>query len=223
MGIVMSGFGFSGLMIVPATRIIDSFGWRNGMAIMGIGVFVLCIPLSLIVRGRPEQYGLLPDGDGAVDRAAVKKEGTKDKKKGDTVSFKRYLKSYTFWLIAVALALQNLVLNGVIAYVMPYMSNIGISRDIGSIIAAMVPIGSTIGRFGFGWLSDRVKNKTLTFIGFILMAAGMLCFSFAASSFLLVVLFLVFFGIGFGDINTMRAILPRTYFGRRDTAPALAL
>lgn len=213
MGIMVSGFGMSGLVVVPATMIIDAYGWRSGMFYFAIGTFIVCIPLSLAIRNRPEDYGLLPDGDTVVTETTASKPAVHGKGGDKSISVMQALRSRIFWLIALALAAQHMVSGGVITHVMPYLSSIGYSREFGSYIAAGIPLTSVLGRFGFGWLSDRIKNRLLTMIGFALMTVGLGCFAFAAGGLGVLILFLLFFTIGFGGTNTMRAILPRTYFG----------
>ncbi|MFH0847397.1 MAG: MFS transporter, partial [Chloroflexota bacterium] len=212
MGIMVSGFGSSGLVVVPATRVIDTFGWRNGMTFFAIGVFIIVIPLSLVVRDNPEHYGLLPDGDTAPHQT-TEEHHSRHRKAGNSVGVRQALSSRIFWLIALAMSAQHLIVGGVITHVMPYLSSIGYSRNVGSLVAAGIPLTSVIGRFGFGWLSDRLGNRQLTMVGFLLMFFGMVCFAFAVGGAFLLILFLIIFSIGFGGTNTMRAILPRRYFG----------
>jgi sugar phosphate permease len=216
MGLMVSGFGMSGIVVYPATKIIDAFGWRSGMFYMAIGVFVVVLPLSLIMRKRPEDYGLLPDGDIEVVEATNNKtaaHGAHGKSGDKSVSVWQALRSRNFWIIALAFSTQHMVAGGVITHVMPYLSSLNYSRDTGSIVAAAIPLTSIIGRFGFGWLSDRIKNRLLVMIGFILMSAGLLAFVFVSGGLAFIVLFLLLFTIGFGGTNTMRAIIPRAYFG----------
>jgi sugar phosphate permease len=213
MGLMVSGFGMSGLVVVPATRVIDAYGWRSGMFYFAIGIFLIVLPLSLLVRNRPEDYGLLPDGDVVPGDTVAAGHGVHAKNADKSVSVRQALSSRTFWLIALTFSTQHLVASGVITHVMPYLSSIGYSRDVGSLVAAAIPLTSVAGRFGFGWLSDRIKNRLLTMIGFILMTTGVMSFAFVASGTLIIILFLMLFAIGFGGTNTMRAILPRTYFG----------
>ena len=46
------------------------------MIMIAIGTVIVCIPLALLVRHRPEDYGYLPDGDTIV---VEKSESGKDK------------------------------------------------------------------------------------------------------------------------------------------------
>lgn len=216
MGLMVSGFGMSGLVVVPATKTIDAFGWRTGMFYMAIGVFLVVLPLSLIMRKRPEDYGLLPDGDTVLAEGATNRPagyGAHGKNADKSFSVRRALKSRNFWIIALAFSTQHMVAGGVITHVMPYLSSLNYSRDVGSIVAAAIPLTSIIGRFGFGWLSDRIKNRLLVMVGFILMSVGLVAFAFVSGGIPFIVLFLLFFTIGFGGTNTMRAIIPRAYFG----------
>ena len=67
-GITVSGYGFSGLLVPLMVRLIDTYDWRIAIGVMGIGMLVIGLPLSLLVRHKPEQYGYLPDGE---ERSAV--------------------------------------------------------------------------------------------------------------------------------------------------------
>ena len=61
-GLTVAGFGFGGLLVPFLTMLIDSFGWRTAIFVLAIVVLVVMVPLSLLFRNKPEQYGLAPDG-----------------------------------------------------------------------------------------------------------------------------------------------------------------
>ena len=62
MGITGSGFGASGLAIPFIVDAVDTYGWRWTLIGLGLGTWLLCLPFSLLIRDRPEDMGLLPDG-----------------------------------------------------------------------------------------------------------------------------------------------------------------
>ena len=62
LGILTSGFGASGLLIPVIVWLIDDFGWRTAVVILGVGMWVIGIPLVLVIRNTPEECGLCPDG-----------------------------------------------------------------------------------------------------------------------------------------------------------------
>ena len=67
LGVMASGVGASGFFIPLIVWLIDVYGWRTTLIILGLGLWVLGIPLSFVIRDRPEQYGYLPDGASSVE------------------------------------------------------------------------------------------------------------------------------------------------------------
>jgi MFS transporter, OFA family, oxalate/formate antiporter len=218
MGIMVSGFGFSGFMVPVMVKLIDSLGWRQALFVLGIGLFVVILPLSLVVRRSPEEYGLLPDGDSsgpitrAVQNAAVNTTNE------NNLSRKEALLNPTFWFFALAFMLQQLMTSAVTTHVMPYLASLTITRDVGGLIATGIPVVSIASRLSFGWFGDKMDKKSLTAIGFSMICIGLLVFSYAGTGWGLLLLFVVLFGTGFGGTNTMRAVLTRDLFGSQNFA-----
>ncbi len=65
--IVAAGAPMGGLVLVPmASYLIELAGWRTTWAVLGVMVLALSVPLAyFVMRERPEEMGLLPDGDSA--------------------------------------------------------------------------------------------------------------------------------------------------------------
>jgi sugar phosphate permease len=61
LGIVACGSGAGGLLVLPIVQLIYFYHWRTTFIVLGLGMLTLGIPLSFIIRNRPEQYGYLPD------------------------------------------------------------------------------------------------------------------------------------------------------------------
>lgn len=213
-GIMVCGYGFSGLLVPVMVRLIDMQGWQATMAILAGGMLVICLPLSLLVRHKPEQYGYQPDGevDGAVildDRLVPAETAEVD------ITARQALKSSTFWHITLALLCQMVILSAVITHVMPYLATIGVTRAKSSLIASAIPLASIGGRLGLGWLGDKVNKKWVMAGAFAMTCGGLLCFGFASlENIWLLVPFLILFGIGYGGNNTLRASMLREFFGR---------
>ena len=159
-GIMMCGFGFSGLLVPVVVRLIDIFDWRTAMVILGLGMLVVVLPLSLLVRHKPEQYGYLPDGE--VSSSEIPDEGlTSAQAAEEDFGAKQALKSSTFWHIALALMCLAIIVSAVITHVMPYLSSIGIARATSSLMAGAIPLFSISGRLGFGWLGDKLDKRQI--------------------------------------------------------------
>ena len=66
MGLAFAGVGIGSVTLLPwVQHMIEQTGWRTACTAMGIMVLVVLAPINLLLRKRPEDIGLLPDGDAA--------------------------------------------------------------------------------------------------------------------------------------------------------------
>jgi len=222
-GILVSGTAVGGLMIPLATRVIDIFEWRTAMAILAFGAWGILVPLSLLFRHKPEQYGYLPDGD--LNRKLPTSEGQSATQGNESnIRVKQVLRSSAFWHIAMGFMCHILVMNAVITHVMPYLSSIGFTRSFSSLMASAIPATSIVGRLGFGWLGDKFDKRRIAALGFVLASLGLLSFGYVATAGAwLLVPSLVIIGLGYGGPVPMMPALVREYFGRVRLATTLGL
>ncbi len=217
-GILAAGFGFGGLLIPVIIRLLNTNGWRDTLMILGIGTLVICVPLSLVVRHKPELYGLAMDGEKHQEMPKTdinKKKPIASLPKERDYTTKEALASRPFWHLTLAFTLQYLVVGAVLAHIMPYLSSIKIDRSSASFFAAAIPVVSIAGRLASGWASDKLNRKTLTIVAFAVICAGTLLFDLAGNDSLwLLVVAVSLFGLSYGSANTLRAVLLREYFGR---------
>ncbi|MFC1899921.1 MFS transporter [Chloroflexota bacterium] len=213
-GIMACGSGFGGLMIPIIVNLVDTYDWRTALAILSIGALILFLPLSLLIRHKPEQYGYLPDGINA-QRYKENKEKARETIEIN-LSTKQALKSRSYWHIVIAYLFHHLVHNAISTHIMPYLSTIGIARSAASFIAMGLPMISMIGRFGFGLISVRFRKhkKWLIAICLIMESLSMLLFVNISGSVFTMTAFMLLNGIGWGGLIPLRAVMLREYFGR---------
>ena len=208
MGIMSAGFGASGLMLPLIVWLVDTYGWRTALIVLGLGMWLFGIPLSLIVRDSPLQYGWLPDGK-LPDKPVVT-DHQQETKSSPTI--KEALKDRSFIFINLAEAARFMVLASVVIHIMPHLNNAGISRAKAGIIAAAIPFVSIIGRFAFGWLGDIFDKRHIISLAFFFMAIGMSALTFVHRD-LGLYLFLLSFPAGFGGLSVLRGTILREYYG----------
>ena len=178
----------------------------------------LGIPLSFVIRNRPEQYGYLPDGTSSIDQ--VPEVEIQDKEM--EIGVKEALKKKFFWYLNIAETIRFMALAAVVTHVMPYLSSVGISRASAGLVAGAIPLFSIIGRFGFGWLCDILDKRYIMAMAFLLMSLGMLVFGYVQVVWL-VFLFLVLFSSGSGGSMVLRGAILRQYFGRNSIGKILGI
>ena len=224
LGIVSAGAGATGIMVVLTPLLVALFDGRAGVMVLGIIQLAICIPLALTVRHRPEEIGLLPDGESPTpgealaspSPEAVEGEGGHsgmEQPQGLTVG--QALRARSFWLLVPALILTWVGSLAVITHLIPYLDESGGFTEEGAALIAMgIPFGSLVGRLGFGWLADYLSKRWLLTAAWILQGSGILIFA-AVESPWHAVIFLFVFTPGYGGAITMLPALLSEYFGLR--------
>ncbi len=213
-GIAVSGIGFGGLLVPAVTKLIDLVGWRMAMLTIGLSIPITILPLSLLLRNKPEYYGYQPDGElsstGETKNVQILKSNTEV-----NVSAKQALRNRAFWHIAIASMGHSFVVGAVTMHVMPYLSSVGITRNVSSLVALALPLVSVCGRLGGGWLSDRLNKRYVFATSLALIAVGLFFFEhITLGTKWLFAAFIITFSFGWGCSVTTRIALLREHFGR---------
>jgi MFS family permease len=209
LGIMASGFGAGGLIVPLIVFLIDESGWRITLVILGVGMWLLGIPLSLIVRDRPEPMGFSPEGPVPAS-APTSREGERAGKTG--AAFLEMIKQRSFLYLNIAETVRMMCVTAVVIHMMPYLSSLGIPRATSGAVAAALPLVSIAGRFGFGWWGDRFDKRIVMATTFFMMSAGAFAFCYVHSIGVLL-LFLLLFAPGFGGSMVLRGAILQEYFG----------
>jgi MFS family permease len=218
LGITACGFGAGGVMVPLIPWLIDTYDWRTALIILALGMWIFGIPLALIIRDKPEQYGYFPDG-GVMPEVALSPQIEEDEVEA---SFGEIVRGRTLWLISLAEAIRWIIFTAVVVHIMPYLNSIGMPRASAALVAAAIPLISLIGRFGFGWLGDIFDKRYLMAITYCLTGMGMLALSFASVS-SAIFFFLIFFALALGGGVTLRGAMLSEYFGRASFGKALGI
>ena len=159
-GILGMGIGAGGIFMpfLTGALLIPSFGWRISFLISGIVIALFITPLSLlIIKSRPEEIGLYPDGREPMEREGQTVPTTKTAEKSFTLRFA--LRTSSFWLMAVAFSLFTLTNMITFQSHAPYLQDHNFATAIVATAISIVGIGSTIAKFSFGWLCDYISAK----------------------------------------------------------------
>jgi sugar phosphate permease len=224
LGILGAGEGAAGVMVLLTALLIALFEWRAGLMIVGVGQLAICMTLALTVRQRPEEMGLLPDGEpsglsqasGSPPPEAVNGQaGSSNIGPEEGLTIGQALQTRSFWLLTLALILGWIGALAIIVHVIAYLDESGGFIEEGAALIAMgIPLGSLVGRVGFGWLADYLNKRWLLATVWTLQGLGILIFAAVHSPWQAVV-FLVVFAPAFGGAITVLPTLQAEYFGLR--------
>jgi len=216
------GPGAGTMILAPlAGFIVGAAGWRTGFVCLAVLTLVVGVCLSRIFMGKmkPEDYGLLPDGEKEPPKSETDWTG------GPRVPLplRAILRDSRFWILAVCYGLAVMTLLAVIVHVIPYAQDLRIDRVAAASAVGMIGMASIAGRFFFGWLSDRLRDpKYAAMAGFVSMAAGMGILLAAGTAGRLFACALLF-GFGYGSLSTMMTLLVADRFGREGLGSALGM
>ena len=209
LGMVACGFGAGGFIVPLVVHVIDLYHWRTALVIFGVGMWILGIPLSLLIRDKPEQYGCIPDGESLHDL----KPHIKNKDRGNEIGFKEALKQKAFLYLNIVELIRHMVISAVILHIMPYLSSVSIPRSISGMVAAALPLVSIFGRFGFGWFGDVFDKRYTLAVTLCLIGMGLLALSYVQPGWL-ILNFILPFSLGWGGSAVLTRTILREYFGR---------
>jgi MFS family permease len=172
---VMSlGFAVATAVLPPVSRlVIESYGWREAYAVLGVMVWVLILPGSFfLVRNTPEEVGLLPDGEEVSSGRRVETPTVSGPDK------RRVFTSTTFWALALPLATPSLVVTAMVFHQTGIFEERGLSATTAGAVFVPFAISSAVSAVAGGFLIDRYGPRPV-FVGsmaLLLAALGWLQF-----------------------------------------------
>ncbi len=215
LAVLSLGAGLGGLICAPAAALVIShFGWRTAFLGIGILIWVVVIPLSLVVRERPEDMGLRPDGDPPDQDSDPGRQGEPASAAASSdYTLKQALASSAFWIIALTFFFSSLSHSVVFVHAIPALTDAGISAEMAAFSVGLLTVVSIAGRLSFGYLGDFVDKRYLFLFAYILQGGGVLILMIAQEM-RTVYLFVAVFGVGFGATVPLLASIRADYFGR---------
>jgi sugar phosphate permease len=181
--------------------------------------FVLLPAIIFLVKNRPSDIGLTPDGDQIDDQNMKPTENAA--KNGMTLV--EALKTPLFWIFAIcsALVFYPIFVTGQQFILYLQTPKIGLAPQQASYALSMLFAVSVGGKFLFGFLSDRFSptHVMLFCCAVMFLASLVLLFLTANTAFL----FLIPFGLGFGGTFVLLQRLVADYFGIREYGKILGV
>jgi OFA family oxalate/formate antiporter-like MFS transporter len=217
--IAAMGVSMGGIVFIPVTQtLISHTGWRATWVITGLLLALLATPPTLIwMRNRPEEMGLLPDGEpvrSEADEAVRRSEpGERDARTEEQWTLREAIRTPALWLLTLAFGFGNMALGSLLLHQIPYMQERGYA-------AAAVPVSSFMAvaalvcKPGWGYVIDRFSVRTAGIVAYLLAAVGLLVL-IAAPNVPALYLYSVLFGFGIGVSTMLGPIAWANYYGRR--------
>jgi MFS family permease len=216
------GVGFAKVcMPVLAAWLLLTLGWRQTWMVFGVlCMALLMLPALLVIRRRPEEMGLLPDGadGGSLAQSKVTQKDTTERHPSGQreVVWTRAEAARTsaFWLLVITFGISSVGVTGLNLHVYPYVTDIGHSPVVAATVMSVIASMQLASPLIWGLLAERIDPRIAAMLRFIVQGVGL---GLAISTESLVFLYVGFFlyGIGLGGNMVLPDLLWANYFGRR--------
>ena len=220
---MQTGFALGGLLAPLVALSLSLYGWRATAFTSGVLIIVVGLPLTQLMRHRPEQYGLRPDGDKlphphaigsrAADSAAGDRPAVVARPAADFTA-REAVRTRAFWFISLGHGAALLVVQAVNVHAILHLSQqLGYSVAEGSAVIALLTVTTIAGQLAGGFLGDRFNKRYLLTGCMIGHATGLLALAYANGLWMILV-FVVAHGLGWGVRGPLQQTLRADYFGR---------
>ncbi|MBN1856808.1 MAG: MFS transporter [Dehalococcoidia bacterium] len=213
-GVMASGMGAGGFVMAPVVaHFLESYDWRTAYFAMAVIVCAVTIPLALaLIRTRPSDMGLYPDGDSiAPDEAQASLWAGMDR---EGLSLRQSARTVAIYLIGISFFVSGFSNTGALHAPVPFLEDIGFPTATAALALGTLGLGSALGKVFFGWLCDRIPPKRACAVGLTLQLCGVLVLLTirADSSLALIWAYALLLGFGIGSwLPSMSTLVSKTF------------
>ncbi len=207
---VLTFFGaWASFIFIPLSAwLVTLLGWRGGLlALAGILGCITIPPHILLLRRRPHDLGLLPDG-------AASETTTEDRPTTGECSMTAAaaLREADFWWLTFAFAVSTFATVALTVHLIPYLIGQGHTSTFAATVAGLFGLMSLAGRLTIGPLGDRYPRRWITASLMAMQCLGLSVLALAPTT-AGVLVYIALFGAGSGTLTIMRAALLAERYG----------
>jgi MFS family permease len=219
-GLAFAGVGVGSVTLLPWVQLmIEQTGWRTACTAMGLLVLVVLAPINLLLRKRPEDIGLRPDGDAAPSASSAKPVSNVVDHDWAAIDWtlSRALATSRFWWLATGYFGGLYIWYAVQVHQTKYLLDIGFSPGVAVWALGAVSLLGIPGQILLGHVSDRVGREWIwsaSCLGFAICFAALIALSHYPILLLVYVMVLAQGALGYGLTSIMGAVVVEIFQGR---------
>ncbi len=231
LGLATTGVSFSGavlpfiaMILIERTDLAHAFTW------IGVAIVAMAPVAWLVVRNRPEDHGMAPDGfpgRTVIEKSdeippaddpimgGIEASGTLSLLESDTRlwTFPMVVRSPTFWKLGLVNAMAMMGVVAVMFQLAPRFEDIGFDKRSAMYMMSLTAFIGALGKYFWGMLCDRYDPRKV--VAVLIVANGLgLGLGLIQNSFPALMLFIVIFGFAMGGVVSTGPITIAFLFGR---------
>ena len=193
--------GFAGMISFPSTHYLNfHYGWETTMLVYAIVLLLVGAPLHWIACGKSAQYPTKTPSDSELPESSTKS----------------VLRDRRFWLLGIAFALISLDHGVIISHILPILSEKGVGIETAVLVASLIGPMQIVGRLGMVTVETRLPLAVITIASYVVMIAAAFSVLGITAFPLLVFVFAVLQGAGYGVTSILRPVVTAELLGRNN-------
>jgi MFS family permease len=207
-----------GLALVPSMNLLITHqGWQRATLVCGMFYLLILLPLTIPFRNRPEDLGLLPDGDASLPTTSASYRGSRrSQHQLRDYTVREALHTRAYWLLMLGSGLRQVATLGILVSIVPILESKGLSRQQAANLAGLMFGINFLSRLLMGYLGDRWSKALILGVNLTLESLAAFCLllgQWSGLGIVLILMFVILEGIGDGAGIMVWAALGE-YYGR---------
>lgn len=205
-GVVIAGTSIGQLVgPIVTSRLIAHYGWSPAYVISGVVILVTIVCAAQFLKRDPTQMKQLANGEN---------QGARRESQPDTHDFSlgKAYKTPQFWILFGMFFCFGYGVYAVVIHIVPHAILLNVSPVSAANILATRGLVGILGSYLLGALGDRIGNRQIFLMGFIMMAAALLGLSWAREEWMLYLL-IVIIGFAAGGMGASESPITAWLFG----------
>jgi len=218
-GIAFAGVGIGSVTLLPwVQHLIEQTSWRAACTAIGLMVLIVLAPINLLLRKRPEDVGLLPDGDAALTATSAKPVSNivDPEWVATDWTLSRALRTARFWWICLGYFCGLYIWYAVQVHQTKFLLDIGFSPNVAVWALGVVSLLGIPGQIVMGHVSDRIGREAIwaiSCLGFAICFAALIALKYDPSLWLVYLMVFTQGALGYGLTSVMGAVVLEIFQG----------
>ena len=222
MSIAMSGIHLGGLLVPIFALSIENYEFSA--TTIGVGIILLIVvgPATWIIRSKPEDMGLAPDGVSVVEESR-ELLGTSDPSEGESdFTVMQALKTPAFWILTVTQISSSVSIVTLALHLVPKLTDMGMTLSSAGTVVLVYTVVALPAQSIAGYLAERLPKIIMISFFLFLQGAGIALIALF-DNVIMAYLFAFLYGIGFGGRTPLITAIRGDYFGRKAFATIMGV
>lgn len=222
LSVMSMGLALGGVAVPAVAWSMATFGWRATAFGSGVILIVLGLPLSRVIRWRPQDQGETVDG---LPEAPAQTAGSVERAPASRVEFsvRQALRTRAFWLLALGHGFALLVVTAVNVHAITHMKEgLGYTVTQAAFFIMILTFGQVGGVVLSATIGDRFEKRMLAALCMLGHMVGLLLLTYATHP-AQVAAFALLHGMAWGLRGPLMQSIRADYFGRNAIGMILGL